>query len=133
VNAIMHIALNCRDRVAQERFYTTHFGFRRARVFNPGGDNEFVMLRLGGCCIELFNSPDPAGTGGDQPVGFKHLALEVDDLDATVRGLHDDGVATGDVLDTPVEGLRVCFFKDPEGNTLELMQGWRDEEHPPSA
>jgi glyoxylase I family protein len=131
--AFAHLAMNCRDRIAQERFYTRHFGFRRARVFHPGQENEFVMLRLGDCCIELFDSPDPGAEAGDQPVGFKHVAFEVDDLDATVAGLQADGVETGDIIDAGgmVGGLRVCFFQDPEGNTLELMEGWHDEPNPP--
>jgi glyoxylase I family protein len=33
-----HVALNCRDIAAIERFYTRHFGFRRARVINLGVD-----------------------------------------------------------------------------------------------
>ncbi len=28
---------------------------------------------------------------------------------------------------TVVEGLRVCFFDDPEGNKIELMQGYKDQ------
>ena len=31
-----HIGLTCNDPLAVERFYTTHFGFRRARVYEPG-------------------------------------------------------------------------------------------------
>lgn len=30
--AIHHMGLVCRDLAATERFYTDHFGFRRARV-----------------------------------------------------------------------------------------------------
>lgn len=26
-----------------------------------------------------------------------------------------------------VEGLRGCFFNDPDGNILELMQGYQDQ------
>jgi len=44
---VQHIALNCRDQVAQERFYGDLFGSERARVFNAGEPDEFVMLRLG--------------------------------------------------------------------------------------
>ena len=96
MNAVQHLALNCRDRLAQEKFYTEHFGFKRARVFNPGQPGEFVMLRLGSMCLEFFGVDDKQSTGGEQTVGFKHLAFEVPDLDARPRGQHpriDAGLA----------------------------------------
>ena len=30
-----------------------------------------------------------------------------------------------------VEGMRVCWIEDPEGNIVELNQGYVDEENPP--
>jgi len=134
MKGVQHIAFNCVDRRKQEEFYTRFLGFRRARVFNPGRADEFVMLRLGSTCLELFDGPDGAATGGEQPVGFKHLAFEVRDLGARVKEMADAGVAMGDIIDcsgvTP--GMRVCFFRDPDGNILELMENWADEEHPPA-
>lgn len=132
---LQHVALNCRDRKKQEAFYAKRFGFRRARVFNAGAPDEFVMLRLGEACLELFSASTGASTGGEpltggeQPVGFKHLAFGVDDLDKVVADLQADGIETGKIADCGhvVEGLRVCFFNDPEGNRLELMQGYQDE------
>jgi glyoxylase I family protein len=129
--SIQHISLNCKDRNISEHFYSKHFGFRRARVFNQGQPNEFVMLRLGGCCIELFPAKPEAvpAHGGEQPVGFKHLAFEVPDIQATVKQLEEDGVKTEGIIDCNdiCKGLKVCFFVDPDGNRLELMQGYTDQ------
>lgn len=133
--APQHMAMNCLDRIRQERFYTKHFGFRRVRVFNPGTANEFVMLRLDGMCIELFAvPPGTTGQGGQQPVGFKHLAFEVDSLEERIRDLNADGIKTDEIIDCSgiLPGMRVCFFRDPEGNILEMMQGWKDEVNPPA-
>ena len=131
MNSVHHIALNCRDRAALEAFYTRHFGFRRARVFNAGTPNEFVMLRLGATCLELFQAKpgDVAQRGGEQTIGFKHLAFEVPDIEAAVRQLAADGVQVDKIIDCTalLPGLKVCFFNDPDGNRLELMQGWRDQ------
>ena len=131
MSAFQHIAMNCIDRLAQERFYTDVFGFRRARVFQADTPNEFVMLRLGSLCLEFFNAPDgqAAPSPGEQPVGFKHLAFDVPDIEATVAKLQSMGLDTGPVVDCSdqVPGLRVCFLKDPEGNILELMEGWHDD------
>ena len=128
--AIHHIAFSCVDREAQEKFYTKHFGFRRTRVFNPGTPHEFIMLSLGSTCIELFSADSDAKglRGHEQPVGFKHLAFSMPDINSAVAALKADGIATDDIIDCSglVEGLRVCFFDDPEGNRLELMQGYKD-------
>ncbi|HMP76290.1 MAG TPA: VOC family protein [Kiritimatiellia bacterium] len=131
MNSVHHIAFNCRDRAAQEAFYTRHFGFQRARVFNADTPDEFVMLRLGATCLELFQAkPDAAAhRGSEQAVGFKHLPFEVPDIEAAVRGLTADGIHVDKIIDCGalLPGLKVCFFNDPEGNRLELMQGWRDQ------
>ncbi len=132
--AVAHLALNCRDRLAQERFYTEHFGFRRCRVFNAERADEFVMLRLGDMRMELFGADaPPAASGGEQAVGFKHLCFEVPDIEAKRAALAAAKLDVGPVIDCgdTVPGLKVCFFRDPEGNVVELMTGWQDEEAPP--
>jgi glyoxylase I family protein len=133
VNAIQHIALNCRDIKAQEQFYTKHFGFRRSRVFNADTADEFIMLRLESTCLELFSAKDNGNDhmGKEQLVGFKHLAFEVPDLEKSIAKLQSDGIQTDEIIDcaSAVEGLRICFFNDPDGNRLELMQGYQDQFH----
>lgn len=128
--AVHHIAFSCADRHAQEAFYRQHFGFERCRVFRRGEPGEFVMLRRGDCCLELFGAADGTARGGEQPVGFKHLAFEVEDLDAAVADLRADGIEPDPIIDcgSIVPGLRICFLRDAEGNIIELMQGWQDEE-----
>jgi glyoxylase I family protein len=126
-----HIAFNCRDRRALEVFYTKHFGFTRARVFNEGKPGEFVMLRRGPMCIELFDAkPKADGAGGEQEIGFKHIAFEVESIPDVVDALKADGVTPDPIIDAgaAVPGLTICFFRDPEGNIVELMHGWRDQE-----
>jgi catechol 2,3-dioxygenase-like lactoylglutathione lyase family enzyme len=130
MNAVQHIGFNCRDRDAQEAFYGKHFGFQRVRVFNAGTPGQFVMLRLGGVCLEFFQGKTDAGLkGGGQPVGFAHLAIAVPDLDAALDALRADGIQPDDIIDCSkiAEGMRVVFFNDPEGNRIELMQGYKDD------
>jgi len=51
-----HVALSCHDPIATERFYTRHFGFRRARVIPIGGGQQIVFVRLGDVYLELFQA-----------------------------------------------------------------------------
>lgn len=66
-----HVALSCKDAQATERFYSTHFGFRRARVVKLG-DGQIVFLKCGEAYLELFAAEGARGgpaPGGDGPHG----------------------------------------------------------------
>jgi glyoxylase I family protein len=127
--AIHHIALNCHDIHEQEKFFSKHFGFKRVWTFNEGEAGEFLMLRSGSCCLELFSTPaaTPKETrGGEQAIGLKHLAFSVDKIETTLEALKAEGIesTTGIIDKTPVPELRITFFNDHEGNTIELMENW---------
>ncbi len=132
MTAVQHIAFYCRDRLATERFYTKHFGFRRARVFNPGRTDEFVMTRLGPVCLELFQAEDGA-EAVSSAIGFSHLCFEVPGLEPFIEALKQDGIEVGPIEDCSehLDGQRICFFTDPDGNSVELLEKWEDEEDPP--
>jgi glyoxylase I family protein len=127
-----HIAFNCRDVAAQERFYTKHFGFKRSRTFNRGQPNEFIMLKLGATRLEFFPTDSlkvADANAGEQAVGFKHLALDVPKLEPVIESLKADGVACDKIIECPhiAPGARIVFFRDLEGNIIELMEGYVDE------
>lgn len=130
--AVHHVAMNCRNIHQQEAFYMKHFGFKRSRTFRRGTPEEFFMLKLGSVRLELFTTleTEMAGLqGGEQPVGFKHLAFEVPTLEPVLEALKADGIEVDPIIEMPhlVPGFRIVFFRDPEGNILELMEGYHDE------
>ena len=133
MNTFNHVAFHCWDLAAQEAFYTKHFGFKRSRTFHRGEPDEFFMLKLGNVRLELFPT-DRAKTaglqGGEQPVGFKHLAFDVPKLEPFLDALRADGIEPDPIIELPhlAPGIRIVFFRDPEGNILELMEGYVDEE-----
>ena len=57
------------------------------------------------------------------------MAFEVPEIATVVAGLQADGIETGDVIDCSsiLAGMSVCFFQDPEGNVIELMEGFKDD------
>jgi glyoxylase I family protein len=130
--AFNHVAFNCRDVAAQERFYTKHFGFKRSRTFQRGQPDEFIMIKLGSMRLELFPTDSvkvSTCNAGEQAVGFKHLAFEVPSLEPMIEALKADGVPCDPVIDLAhvKPGLRIVFFRDLEGNVIELMEGYADE------
>jgi glyoxylase I family protein len=129
-----HLAFRCRNIKEQEKFYTKHFGFKRSRTFRRGAAEEFFMLKLGAMRLELF-PPDPKieserEKGGEQMVGFRHLAFNVPKLETVITGLREEGIEPDKIIELPeiAPGFRIVFFRDPEGNILELMEGYCDEE-----
>ena len=127
-----HVSLNCRDVAAQERFYVKHFGFQRSRTFRPGKPNQFVMLKLGSIRLELHpsDSANADQKGGEQAIGFKHLAFDALKLEPAIESLRADGIEPDPITDISkhIPGCRVVFFRDPEGNLIEFMEGYYDEE-----
>jgi glyoxylase I family protein len=135
---IHHLALSCSDPIALERWYTKHFGFARKRVYLPGPD-QVVVIGNGGVSLELFpakgerpSAPEGDGAGPEYP-GFRHLAFLVDDLDAKLADLGEEAPLTLGPLDMGdlIPGMRVAWVSDPDGNIVELNQGFVDEESPP--
>ena len=134
-----HGALNCRNPLATERIYARHFGFRRARVI-PLGADQIVFLKAGSVYLELFkaNGEPPGATADkDGPAypGVRHLAFQVDDVDATLAAMGKDARVTLGPLDFGdfIAGWRTVWVADPDGNIVEISQGYTDQENPPQA
>ncbi len=139
VEAVHHIGLECRDPDVTEQFYTRHFGFRRARLVLLG-DERIVFIKSGSIYLELFRAtqsdpaPAPTGAGPEYP-GWRHLAFKVDDVDAKLAAMGVDAVITAGPMDFDafIPGWRTVWIADPDGNIVEISQGFADEEDPPSA
>ncbi|MFN2203202.1 MAG: VOC family protein [Caldilineaceae bacterium] len=134
-----HISLTCQDPLATERFYAKNFGFERARVV-PFGDTEIVFLKSGGTYLELFQaeeeSPVPAPTAdGPHYPGVRHIAFMVDDVDAKLEEMGDAAQITFGPYDFDdfIKGWRTVWLSDPDGNIVEISQGYTDQENPPQA
>ncbi len=135
---VHHVALNCRDPIAVERFHTRNFGFSRARVV-PIPDSQIVFLRRGDMYLELFQSegdaqPPPPVDDGPHTVGIRHLAFMVDDVDVTLAAIGDDATTTLGPLDFDdvIPGWRTAWIADPDGRIVEISQGYVDEDNPPA-
>lgn len=128
-----HVGITARDPLALEAFYSRHFGYRRANVLHAD-DGDVVMLRNGDHRLELFGTreefpaPPHGGTGPTAP-GYRHIAFVVDDIEAKLRELGDSvRVTLGPLeLDGFAPGMRAVWIADPEGNVIELAQGYLDD------
>jgi lactoylglutathione lyase len=83
-------------------------------MMNLPGDGEYVTLEL-----SFEPAAEPLVVGN----GFGHLAMEVDDLAATMRELREAGIETGDLeLPGGEDGPKACMVFDPDGYCIEIVQ-----------
>jgi methylmalonyl-CoA epimerase len=126
-----HVAITVQDMDRAVAFYRDLLGLEvLGQLFLEDGTIKLVFLRSGGGCVELFEyrDQDAATAVGvpDTVGGFKHLALQTDDVDGVAARLKAAGVAfTLEPLDA-VGGVRLGFFRDPDGNLLELVSATPD-------
>ena len=110
--ALHHVSLNVDDVDAALDFYTGVLGLA-ARTDRPAFPFGGAWLDAGGQQVHLIEGRPPAALG-------QHLALLVDDLDATVAELRGRGIEVSDPR--PVGTSLQAFLSDPSGNLVELHQ-----------
>ncbi len=90
---------------------------------------EVMVVRApdGSGKLELVKYHAPADNEGPHSLsanrlGFRHIAIEVNDLDTIVDGLRDSGINTvGEVRDFE-DTYRLCYIRGSEGLVIELAE-----------
>lgn len=118
---IQNVIINATDVARSVDFYTR---FLEARVVGEA-TAERAVLDLVTATVEL-RAAEPAASSwvpDDQQRGFRHVGFKVEQVDPRATVLKDAGVPFHlDPLDAE-GGVRICFFFDPDGALLELVQG----------
>lgn len=122
---VHHVAVIGSDYERSKRFYVDVLGLTVVReVHRADRDSYKLDLALpDGTQIELFSFPSPPPrVTRPEACGLRHLAFEVDDLEAAVRHLDSQGVPSEPVRTDEHTGRRFTFFADPDGLPLELYE-----------
>lgn len=125
LNRIHHIALICSDYAVSKSFYTNVLGLEIVReTYRAERDSYKLDLSVQGeYQIELFSFPNPpARVSGPEAQGLRHLAFEVDDIDASVKHLQKLRLITEEIKVDLITGKRFVFFSDPDGLPIELYE-----------
>jgi catechol 2,3-dioxygenase-like lactoylglutathione lyase family enzyme len=120
---LRHLALNARDLDAMKRFYVDLLGF--SVEWEPDADN--VYLSSGADNLALHRAPAGARDAGDAGA-LDHLGIIVRsaaDVDRWAAFLESSGVALAARPRTHRDGARSCYFRDPDGNSIQIIH------HPP--
>jgi catechol 2,3-dioxygenase-like lactoylglutathione lyase family enzyme len=115
--------------------------------FNPQGDGQvegdwvdrivglesvqvdFAMLETpdGHGRLELVKFHAPSGQGGDghaaaNTPGLRHIAFQVDDIDAVIASLRPHGAELVGEVERYGNIFRLCYLRGPEGIIVELAE-----------
>ena len=150
LQTIDHVNLVVTDLARMTQFYCDALGMNVSKRVTIEGDwidrvvglkgvrADVVYLELPeGPRIELLKflspplPPRPERLGESNTPGLRHVAFRVSDIDATVEALRRAGVEFfGSVQQVPDSQVtyaggvrkRLVYFRDPEGNLLELCE-----------
>jgi len=130
-NRIDHVEIVTDQLDRTEQFYTDVLGFTvkardRIERSSLGVPIDLVYLDLGGTTVELIRydgaAVDPAPQ--NEHLGYRMIALEVDDMQKTVDYLSTKGVdiVWGPRVRETYSRAEIC---DPNGYRIELRQWFR--------
>src|SRR5687768_15301320 len=100
LNKIHHIAIICSNYEKSKKFYTEILGLRpKNEVYRKERDSYKLDLEVNGQYqIELFSFPNPPERPSfPEAAGLRHLAFEVEDIDAAIGELVTKGIEVGPV------------------------------------
>jgi glyoxylase I family protein len=123
---IHHVAIICFDYEKSKRFYVETLGLQVLReVFRKERQSYKLDLKVGDTCqIELFSFPNPPKrVSRPEACGLRHIAFEVDDVQAAAQRLKSKGVDVEPVRVDEFTNKRFTFFRDPDDLPIELYEG----------
>ena len=130
VNRLDHVGIRVHNFVRAVNFYQ-QFGFD---VIRDDRHEQVVVLRnAAGTELNLIDSADTptdttmAGSNVlmDQAFrhpGYTHIALQVADIEITLREIEAAGITVTEGPVTFGDGKTSIFFRDPDRNVIELTQ-----------
>jgi lactoylglutathione lyase len=125
IRRIDHTTITVSDIGRSVEFYTRLLGFTvDHEMFLPESHLHIVFLRLGDSILELFDVGQVVGTmmsEVNEIVGYKHICLAVDSVDAEFARLVQAGVKFR-LEPSDVQHVRIAFLKDPDGLDIELLE-----------
>ena len=145
VNKFRHIAIVVNDFDKMVDFYSKTLGFTVIREFDIASEDfrkgvgisdakargAHLSIPGNGVEIEMFEYNQKADRIKELSVanypGFRHIAFFVENLEDTYKCLKETGIeffSEPITVKEPqsVAGFRFIYFKDPEGNIIELNQ-----------
>ena len=119
-----HVALTSADLEQSERFYCEVLGFRMVTRPSFSFDGRWLYREEVGPMLHLIYDAGHRVPTGDINTRGSHFAMQCEDIELAVRQLKEHGIEYVERV-LPDRGFRQIFFRDPDGNVVELGE-WPD-------
>lgn len=117
--ATHHVAICTPNFARLCDFYVNTLGLPQVGKFV--GKN-IIFVQAGSTTIEIVERLEPLNLAR---VGWAHFAFEVADIEAAHKGLVAKGISfhiEPKLFPEEAPAVKLAFFKDPDGNDLELVE-----------
>jgi catechol 2,3-dioxygenase-like lactoylglutathione lyase family enzyme len=117
-----HLGIYANDAVELSNWYIDNLGFKVVNKLEKEGRPPIFFLQgsQGGVVLEILPTQLERGNRELSAPGFSHMGLVVDDFEKVELALRQKGILVENVRQT-TNGWTIGYFKDPEGNQLELI------------
>jgi catechol 2,3-dioxygenase-like lactoylglutathione lyase family enzyme len=121
ITATHHVAFTTPNFEKLRDFYVNTLGLKQVGKFDG---RNIIFVDAGSTTIEIIERSEPLAAD-KQRIGWVHFAFEVADIDAAYAELTAKGIAfhiEPKLFPETNPAVKLAFFKDPDGNELELVQ-----------
>jgi len=126
ITRINHVGLRVKDLKTSRAFYE-QLGF--VFIIGPVGPEPVaIMEHPSGININFILNGSPNSTTNklmdesEKFTGYTHVALEVSDIDAVQKNLHELMIPITEGPITTPDGAMFLFIRDPDSNVIEFHQ-----------
>ena len=115
IQAIHHVAMIVSSEESVSFYSRLGFQvtFRKTRQYDT-----VVLMEGYGIQLELFIDPNHPPKPNPEPLGLRHLALKVDNIENTLETLKLES----DSIMNDWLGKRFCYVQGPDGQLIELHE-----------
>jgi len=111
IKSLAFVCYPVKDVAKSTAFYRDVVGLKQAQTLH----DRWSEFDVGGATFALASGGEEMGF---QPGSGLAVAFEVDDFDATVQRLRENGLRMDDAFESPT--CRACFAYDLDGNRFAL-------------
>ena len=125
LNKIHHIAIICSDYEKSKHFYTQILSLEVVQeIYRTERQSYKLDLAVNGqYAVELFSFPNPPKrVSRPEASGLRHLAFEVDDIEATRVFLVSQNITSEEIRTDEYANKRFFFISDPDDLPIEFYQ-----------
>ena len=113
------------DLEASVNFYTRILGLKEVKRFSPHPALNFVFVQgEDGGVIQLTKNSNASKEAPTETNALKAVGIQVENLKGLVSSLKENNVEFNPKLIEAPTGIKMLFIKDPNGITIELIEGF---------